>query len=47
MKNITKSRFKEKEPILKLTIAHNYCGWLETANLMNEGVNVFPMFWDA
>lgn len=47
MKNITKSRFKEKQPILKLTLAHKYCGWLETANPTNESVNVFRKFWDA
>jgi hypothetical protein len=42
MMNVTKTWFKEKEPISKLTIAHMYCGWLETANLKKEGVNVLP-----
>jgi predicted ATP-dependent endonuclease of OLD family len=42
MRNVTRTWFKEKEPISKLTIAHKYCGWLETANLTKEGVNVLP-----
>ena len=42
MKNVTKTWFKEKEPISKLTIAHKYCGWLETFDLSNGGGTVLP-----
>jgi hypothetical protein len=40
--NVTKTWFKEKEPISKLTVAHKYCGWLEGADLRNERVNELP-----
>jgi hypothetical protein len=42
MTNVTKTWFKEKEPISKLTVAHKYCGWLESARLRDEGVNQLP-----
>ena len=42
MINVTRTWFKEKEPISKLTIAHKYCGWLETVNLKDQGVNDSP-----
>jgi AAA ATPase domain len=40
--NVTKTWFKEKEPISKLTIAHKYCAWLENVDLHREGVNELP-----
>jgi len=42
MTNVTKTWFKEKEPISKVTVAHKYCPWLEGANLKNKGVNDVP-----
>jgi len=40
--NVTKKWFSENEPISKLTIAHNYCAWLEGASLKDEGVTECP-----
>jgi energy-coupling factor transporter ATP-binding protein EcfA2 len=42
MTNVTRTWFKEKEPISKLTIAHKYCGWLENSQLRDIGVNELP-----
>ena len=42
MTNVTRTWFKEKKPISKLTIAHKYCGWLENANLRAGGVRELP-----
>jgi predicted ATPase len=44
--NVSKTWFKEKEPISKLTIAHKYCAWLENAVLRDEGVNELPEVLD-
>jgi energy-coupling factor transporter ATP-binding protein EcfA2 len=43
MSNVTKTWFKEKEPISKLTIAHKYCSWLEGKDLREvPGVTLDP-----
>jgi predicted ATPase len=40
--DVTKKWFKEKEAISKLTIAHRYCGWLETITGAGQGVADLP-----
>ena len=47
LQDVTKTWFEEKESMSKLTIAHHYCRWIESASLKNEGVSECPPIFKA